>query len=658
MHRSPRSVSSSQSPTDVHDRRLEREREYEHEREHAFERERVEHGRRALPESHSPPPPSSARGVGGGQARAPRQGPPTALPSIHHLHPDLPPPHAHRHAVPAQQYSPSEFLPGASYGPSSAFFAGSQRSPALATTTTTYPPPPAYEERKMSFDRPPGVRSLAQPPSAMYSEQHISPPEGDSDQEQNDSERGPPKKKRRRQALSCTECKRRKIKCDRTHPCGPCSRRSEPDKCQWHVIEPVDKYVTRSEWDDLYARYRLLEERCIRLEKLVVQMHPEITENSPYEIVTGNSATIHSPTAPRPTAISTRAYALAGPGTSGAGASSSAVNQRVTPSTPLSALPGPGPSPRSGPGAGVPALPVGSNTGAESSLSARSGSAPPPMLATPHSAGPSHPPPHPDRRTSASALHASFPAVSERTVPSYQVTSSETAPLARVRPLTAPSPRSYSYPPPPPLSEEIPGYLPSRSHGSSLRGRPSAAPEPTSVSSSRIHTARTSARPYPSPLSSAGGGRQIYSDDAAAELEMDMRYARHFEREHRHGRDISYERPVPAPQRRSPESKNGEAQTFEAGDALRQRWSASPALDSRSPFLSREPLPPAPGPAPFTTRSLLTHANPVYAHSDDSTPSSSRIGSPETPPRKRARHGSLYLNIPSAPGTPPPVLVH
>ncbi|TFK32140.1 hypothetical protein BDQ12DRAFT_526723 [Crucibulum laeve] len=36
----------------------------------------------------------------------------------------------------------------------------------------------------------------------------------DSDGEEFD-QHGPPKKKRRRQALSCTECKRRKIKCDR-----------------------------------------------------------------------------------------------------------------------------------------------------------------------------------------------------------------------------------------------------------------------------------------------------------------------------------------------------------------------------------------------------------------------------------------------------------
>lgn len=49
----------------------------------------------------------------------------------------------------------------------------------------------------------------------------------------------PPKKKRRRQALSCTECKRRKIKCDRVQPCTPCKRRGEGDRCHWHVLEPV-----------------------------------------------------------------------------------------------------------------------------------------------------------------------------------------------------------------------------------------------------------------------------------------------------------------------------------------------------------------------------------------------------------------------------------
>lgn len=49
----------------------------------------------------------------------------------------------------------------------------------------------------------------------------------------------PPKKKRRRQALSCTECKRRKIRCDRVQPCAPCKKRGEGDNCRWHILEPA-----------------------------------------------------------------------------------------------------------------------------------------------------------------------------------------------------------------------------------------------------------------------------------------------------------------------------------------------------------------------------------------------------------------------------------
>ncbi|KAI0748442.1 hypothetical protein C8Q80DRAFT_1120889 [Daedaleopsis nitida] len=55
------------------------------------------------------------------------------------------------------------------------------------------------------------------------------------------------------------ECKRRKIKCDRANPCGPCVRRGEQAKCQWHIIEPMEKYVTRAEFDELRSRVHDLE---------------------------------------------------------------------------------------------------------------------------------------------------------------------------------------------------------------------------------------------------------------------------------------------------------------------------------------------------------------------------------------------------------------
>ena len=130
--------------------------------------------------------------------------------------------------------------------------------------------------------------------------------------------------------------------------------------------------MLRSEWDELYARYRLLEERCIRLEKLVLQLHPELTENPPYEAGAAHPATVSSLAAQRP--VPARLHPLAGSSISGSGANPRAGNQHITPNTPLSALPGPGPSPRHGPSPVIPSYTVSSSVGAENSASSRSGS--------------------------------------------------------------------------------------------------------------------------------------------------------------------------------------------------------------------------------------------------------------------------------------------
>ncbi|GAA5928564.1 uncharacterized protein JCM15063_003911 [Sporobolomyces koalae] len=53
--------------------------------------------------------------------------------------------------------------------------------------------------------------------------------------------KGDGKKKRNRMALSCKECKRRKIKCDRIMPvCGHCSKRGRPSDCTWDVFQPAN----------------------------------------------------------------------------------------------------------------------------------------------------------------------------------------------------------------------------------------------------------------------------------------------------------------------------------------------------------------------------------------------------------------------------------
>ncbi|KAK0482802.1 hypothetical protein IW261DRAFT_1469768 [Armillaria novae-zelandiae] len=85
----------------------------------------------------------------------------------------------------------------------------------------------------------------------------------------------PKKKKRRRQALSCTECKRRKIRCDRNQPCAPCVRRGEQSKCLWNVVEPAEKYATRAEYDELKARVEQLEALVERLTQSQAPTHPQ-----------------------------------------------------------------------------------------------------------------------------------------------------------------------------------------------------------------------------------------------------------------------------------------------------------------------------------------------------------------------------------------------
>lgn len=139
-----------------------------------------------------------------------------------------------------------------------------------------------------------GHPAYAYPPSSSYSgppptEAHFGPPipsrsvhprsePPESEAEGEAESQGPVKKKRRRQALSCNECKRRKIKCDRAQPCGPCVRRGEQSKCQWRTLEPVDKYVTRQEYDALKERsraeYDQLKRKLESLEAAVLRFLP------------------------------------------------------------------------------------------------------------------------------------------------------------------------------------------------------------------------------------------------------------------------------------------------------------------------------------------------------------------------------------------------
>ncbi|KAJ7491623.1 hypothetical protein B0H11DRAFT_1911888 [Mycena galericulata] len=99
--------------------------------------------------------------------------------------------------------------------------------PGPSTSTSTYEPAQTSTSTQSQ-----GARVY--PPSSYAG--------SDGDERGVTGENEPPKKKRRRQALSCTECKRRKIRCDRTQPCAP-----------------TEKYVPRAEHDALCARVNALE---------------------------------------------------------------------------------------------------------------------------------------------------------------------------------------------------------------------------------------------------------------------------------------------------------------------------------------------------------------------------------------------------------------
>ncbi|GMF81785.1 unnamed protein product [Aspergillus oryzae] len=55
----------------------------------------------------------------------------------------------------------------------------------------------------------------------------------------------PPRKKRRRQINSCSECRRRRSRCDRRLPCGECTK----NKCSCHYIDDLDTATTTRKRD-------------------------------------------------------------------------------------------------------------------------------------------------------------------------------------------------------------------------------------------------------------------------------------------------------------------------------------------------------------------------------------------------------------------------
>ncbi|KAJ9133583.1 OMPdecase-domain-containing protein [Pleurostoma richardsiae] len=76
---------------------------------------------------------------------------------------------------------------------------------------------------------------------------------GDSSEEQSpakeDNTSRPPPRKRRRIVISCTECHRRKQKCDRKLPCTNCVSRNKQDACHYETGAPTAKDLRKGSSD-------------------------------------------------------------------------------------------------------------------------------------------------------------------------------------------------------------------------------------------------------------------------------------------------------------------------------------------------------------------------------------------------------------------------
>lgn len=84
-----------------------------------------------------------------------------------------------------------------------------------------------------AFGQPSGTSQAAQSDTNMVEESTLF-----QDLNQTDSAQNPkPKKTRRRKPVNCTFCRRRKLKCDRQHPCANCVKRNIESSCTY-ATEP------------------------------------------------------------------------------------------------------------------------------------------------------------------------------------------------------------------------------------------------------------------------------------------------------------------------------------------------------------------------------------------------------------------------------------
>ncbi|KAF2669755.1 putative Zn(II)2Cys6 transcription factor [Microthyrium microscopicum] len=85
--------------------------------------------------------------------------------------------------------------------------------------------------------------------------------------------RPPPNRRRDKAQLSCDSCKRRKLKCDRQHPCGACSRRARSNSCEYATTSTLATSPTPDAQSfNVPGQSTSLHGRISELESLVVTL--------------------------------------------------------------------------------------------------------------------------------------------------------------------------------------------------------------------------------------------------------------------------------------------------------------------------------------------------------------------------------------------------
>ncbi|GAA5984284.1 hypothetical protein JCM11641_005902 [Rhodosporidiobolus odoratus] len=79
--------------------------------------------------------------------------------------------------------------------------------------------------------------------------------------EEDDDDEAP--RKKGRLVLSCTECKRRKVKCDRKVPCSACIRRGAPESCLWDaegsIMPDIQPFALATQFSEVSGRLEEIE---------------------------------------------------------------------------------------------------------------------------------------------------------------------------------------------------------------------------------------------------------------------------------------------------------------------------------------------------------------------------------------------------------------